>query len=151
MEEKLKELRRALENHKYLRPPKSFAKCSENFRVSGLSPQSSKHPQREEQFNEFYPVTKSYDQRKPVYKFKENKFTKGATEGGIEHWKKLDLIVTSILSGGHMLLTDHRSSGLSILMKAIAESTVSLENFDHVHCDLHVRRSSEVFPKTFVG
>ena len=81
--------------------------------------------------------SKSHMIRENLYhKFKENKFTRGAAEGGIEHWEKIrDLVVTSILSGGHMLLTDHRSSGLSILMKAIAESTVSLENFDHVHCD----------------
>jgi len=81
--------------------------------------------------------SKSHMIRENLYhKFKENKFTRGATEGGIEHWEKIrDLVVTSILSGGHILLTDHRSSGLSILMKAIAESTVSLENFDHIHCD----------------
>ena len=87
--------------------------------------------------------SKSHMIRENLYhKFKENKFTRGATEGGIEHWEKIrDLVVTSILSGGHMLLTDHRSSGLSILMKAIAESTVSLENFDHVHCDSYMSAS----------
>ena len=91
--------------------------------------------------------SKSHMIRENLYhKFKENKFTKGATEGGIEHWEKIrDLIVTSILSGGHMLLTDHRSSGLSILMKAIAESTVSLENFDHVHCDPYMSAAQVKF------
>jgi MoxR-like ATPase len=68
----------------------------------------------------------------------QNPITKG--EGhGISDWEVLtELIITALLSKGHLLLTDHRSSGSIQLLRAIAQSTVSLECFDHVHCHEHM-------------
>ena len=74
--------------------------------------------------------------QKLAHRLNQHDFTKGSAGGGIEHWKTLtDLVVTALFAGGHVLLTDHRSSGLSLLMKSIAQSAVSLENYVHIHCN----------------
>jgi MoxR-like ATPase len=79
------------------------------------------------------------------HRFGQHEFTKGTGgDDGIEHWEQItDMVVTALFAGGHILLTDHRSSGLALLMKSIAESTVTLENYDHIHCD-HFLNASEL-------
>ena len=77
--------------------------------------------------------------QKLAHRLNQHDFTKGNSGDGIEHWKTLtDLVVTALFSGGHILLNDHRSSGLALLMRSIAESTVSLENYVHIHCNPHL-------------
>lgn len=79
--------------------------------------------------------------------FDQNPITQGGEGKGITEWVDLtNLIMTALFSNGHILLTDHRSSGSTQLLRAIADTTSM--TYDHMYCDPHMLSLDDVLEKS---